>query len=86
MIGGQTLWLLLTLLVTPVAYSLLDDLESLWRARKGARKGTEPCQFSSFDSRPDAKKSKTDVRPLSSRDDAVAAVLFGLVEGGVGAF
>ncbi|MBK7875651.1 MAG: efflux RND transporter permease subunit [Planctomycetes bacterium] len=42
-IGGQTLSLLVTLLVTPVAYTFLDDLGALFRRRRGAVDGAEPA-------------------------------------------
>jgi HAE1 family hydrophobic/amphiphilic exporter-1 len=42
-IGGQALSLLLSLLVTPVAYSLFDDFSLFWRRRLGKpKKPTTP--------------------------------------------
>lgn len=35
MVGGQTLSILITLLITPVVYSLLDDLRNVFKRQKG---------------------------------------------------
>jgi HAE1 family hydrophobic/amphiphilic exporter-1 len=46
-IGGQTLSLLLTLIVTPIAYSYFDDLGRLFaRRRVGARAPVQAAETS----------------------------------------
>jgi HAE1 family hydrophobic/amphiphilic exporter-1 len=57
-IGGQTLCLLITLLITPVAYSLFDDLENWWRRilHRGTRLRLVEPEYSA----PDADRHAVD--------------------------
>jgi hypothetical protein len=53
-IGGQSLSLLLTLLMTPVAYSIFDDIGAWVRRRASAKHSAKPAEPVKTSDRPPA--------------------------------
>ncbi len=68
-VGGQTLSLVLTLLVTPVAYSLLDDVSAWFKRKFGSKRSPEETGEAEV-ARAYGGDSLGELRPVHNNEEA----------------